>query len=59
MRKRTPLGWEDLERELCVVGVSPEEIETGAREMLARARGYQLAESRKHLRPGWKEIARP
>lgn len=57
MPKRTPLDWEDLERELHAAGVSPEEIETGAREMLARARGHQLAESRKHLGLGQREIA--
>jgi hypothetical protein len=33
MPKRTPLNWEDLEHELHVAGVSPEEIEAGAREM--------------------------
>ncbi len=57
MPKRTPIDWEDLEHELHVAGVSPEEIEAGAREMLARARGHQLAETRKQLRLGQKEIA--
>ena len=57
MPKRTPLDWEDLERELHAAGVSPDEIEAGAREMLARARGHQLAETRKGLRLGQKEIA--
>lgn len=57
MPKRIPLDWEDLERELHAAGVSPDEIETGARELLARARGHQLAESRKHLGLGQKQIA--
>lgn len=57
MPKRTPVDWEDLERELHAAGVSPEGIEAGAREMLARARGHQLAEARKQLRLGQKEIA--
>ncbi len=57
MPKRTPLDWEDLERDLHAAGVSPGEIEAGAREMLARACGHQLAESRKHTGQGQKEIA--
>ena len=57
MPKRTPLDWEDLERDLHAAGVSPEEIDAGARELLAQARGYQLAESRRHLGLGQKEIA--
>ena len=40
MPKRTPLDWEDLERELHAAGVSPGEIEVGARQLLAQARGY-------------------
>jgi hypothetical protein len=47
MPKRTALEWADLERELHPAGVLPEEIEAGARRMLARARGHQLAETRK------------
>src|ERR1700730_12575392 len=47
MPKRIPLDWEDLERELHAAGVSPEEIETGARRLLGHARGHQLAEIRK------------
>jgi hypothetical protein len=35
MPKRTPLDWEDLERELHAAGVSPAEIEAGARRLLA------------------------
>jgi transcriptional regulator with XRE-family HTH domain len=57
MRKRTPLDWEDLERELHAAGVSPEEIDAGARQLLAQARGHQLAETRKQLGPGQKQIA--
>jgi ribosome-binding protein aMBF1 (putative translation factor) len=57
MPKRTPLDWEDLERELHAAGVSPEEIDVGARQLLAHARGYQLAETRKQLGLGQKQIA--
>jgi DNA-binding XRE family transcriptional regulator len=57
MPKRTPLGWADLKRELHAAGVSPEEIEAGARRLLAQARGYQLAEIRKQLGRGQKRIA--
>ncbi|MGH3298081.1 MAG: hypothetical protein ACRDP7_40450 [Trebonia sp.] len=39
MPKREPRDWEELERELHAAGVSPEEIESGARKMLALARG--------------------
>ena len=51
MPKRTPLDWEDLERGLHAAGVSPEEIDAGARWLLAQARGYQLAETRKPHSP--------
>ena len=57
MSKRTPQDWEDLERDLHAAGVTPEEIEAGARELLAQARGHQLAQTRKHLGIGQKEIA--
>jgi DNA-binding XRE family transcriptional regulator len=57
MPKRTPLDWEDLERELHAAGVSPEEIEAGARQLLAHARGHQLADTRKQLGLGQKQIA--
>jgi ribosome-binding protein aMBF1 (putative translation factor) len=57
MPKRTPLDWEDLERELHAAGVSPSEIEAGARRLLAQARGHQLAETRKQLGLGQKQIA--
>ncbi len=57
MPKRTPLAREDLERELHAAGVTPEEIEAGARDLLAQARGHQLADSRKHLGLGQKQIA--
>ena len=57
MPKRTPLDWEDLERELHAAGVSSEEIEAGARQLLAQARGHQLAQTRKQLGLGQKQIA--
>jgi ribosome-binding protein aMBF1 (putative translation factor) len=57
MPKRTPQDWETLERELHAAGVSPAEVEAGARRLLAEARGYQLAEARKHLGLGQKDIA--
>jgi ribosome-binding protein aMBF1 (putative translation factor) len=57
MTKRTPQDWETLERELHAAGVSPAEIETGARELLARARGHQLAQARKQLGLAQKNIA--
>ena len=57
MSKRTPLDWEDLERELHAAGVSPAQIEAGARKLLARARGRQLAETRKQLGLRQKQIA--
>jgi ribosome-binding protein aMBF1 (putative translation factor) len=57
MPKRTPQDWETLERELHAAGVSPAEIETGARELLARARGHQLAQARKQLGLAQKSIA--
>jgi hypothetical protein len=49
MPKRTPRDRETLERELHAAGVSPAEIEAGARELLARARGHQLAGARRQL----------
>ena len=57
MPKRTPLDWADLECELHAAGVSPEEIEAGARRLLAQARGHQLAEIRKQLGLGQRQIA--
>jgi ribosome-binding protein aMBF1 (putative translation factor) len=57
MPERTPLDWEDLERELHAAGVSPAEIEAGARQLLAQARGHQLAETRKQPGLGQKQIA--
>jgi hypothetical protein len=38
MPKRTPLDWKVLERELNAAGVFPEEIDAGARQLLAQAR---------------------
>ncbi|WP_214108485.1 helix-turn-helix domain-containing protein [Acrocarpospora catenulata] len=57
MPKRTPRDWADLERELHEAGVSPSVIEEGARRLLAEARGHQLAEARKHLGLGQKDVA--
>ena len=57
MPKRIPQDWETLERELHAAGVSAEEIEAGARLLLAQARGHQLAQARKHLSLGQREIA--
>jgi DNA-binding XRE family transcriptional regulator len=57
MPKRTPRDWEELERELHVAGVPPEEIEAGARKLLATARGNQLADARKQNGLTQKDIA--
>jgi len=57
MPERTPLDWEDLERELHAAGVFLTEIEAGARQLLAQTRGHQLAETRKQLGLGQKQIA--
>lgn len=57
MPKREPLDWEDLEQDLHAAGVNPEEIQVGARLLLAQARGHQLAETRKQLGLGQKDIA--
>lgn len=57
MAKRIAQDWETLERELHAAGASAGEIETGARMLLARARGQQLAESRKQLGRAQREIA--
>lgn len=57
MAKRTPRDWEELERELHAAGISADEIEAGARKLLAAARGAQLADARKHLGLTQKEIA--
>ena len=56
MPKRTPLDWEDLERELHAAGVSPK----GSRRCAPVARpgrGHQLAETRRQLGLGQKQIA--
>jgi hypothetical protein len=37
MWERTPGAWEDLELELHAAGVTPAEIEAGARRLLAEA----------------------
>lgn len=57
MAKRTPRDWEELERELYAAGVCAEEIETGARKMLAAARGYQLADARRQTGLTQKQVA--
>jgi hypothetical protein len=38
---KTAQDWETLERELHAAGVSPAEIEAGARRLLAQAREHQ------------------
>jgi transcriptional regulator with XRE-family HTH domain len=43
--------------ELHAAGVSPAEIQAGARELLAQARGHQLAEARKQLGLAQRDIA--
>jgi ribosome-binding protein aMBF1 (putative translation factor) len=55
--RRTPQDWESLERELQAAGVSREEIEAGARSLLAESRGRQLADARKQLGRAQREIA--
>src|SRR5216684_1236000 len=57
MPKRTPQDWADLERELHAAGVSAEEIEAGARKLLATARGNQLADARRQMGLIQKDIA--
>ncbi|MFI7451096.1 helix-turn-helix domain-containing protein [Nonomuraea sp. NPDC049714] len=57
MPKRAPRDWGDLERQLHAAGVSPSVIEAGARKLLAEARGHQLAEARKQLGFGQKDVA--
>jgi ribosome-binding protein aMBF1 (putative translation factor) len=57
MPKRTPQDWEPLEEELHAAGVTAEEIQAGARRLLAENRGHQLAETRKQLGLEQKDIA--
>ena len=57
MPKRTPQDWESLEQELHAAGVTAEEIQAGARRLLAENRGHQLAETRKQLGLAQKDIA--
>src|SRR5690242_4511251 len=57
MPKRTPQDWEPLEEELHAAGVSAEEIQAGARRLLAGDRGDQLAETRRQLGLAQKDIA--
>ena len=55
--KREPRDWEELERELHAAGVSAADTESGARKMLALARGTQLAHARKGMGVTQREIA--
>ncbi len=57
MPKRTPQDWEPLEQELHAAGISAEEIQAGARRLLAENRGHQLADTRKQLGLAQKDIA--
>ncbi len=57
MAMREPQDWETLDRELHAAGVTPEEIEAGARLLLAQTRGHQLAEARKQRGAGQKDVA--
>jgi DNA-binding XRE family transcriptional regulator len=57
MPKRIARDWDELERELHAAGVSPEEIQVGARQLLATARGNQLADARKQMGLTQREIA--
>jgi transcriptional regulator with XRE-family HTH domain len=57
MAKRSAQDWEDLEQDLHAAGVSPDEIEAGARTLLAQARGHQLAEARKQAGITQRDIA--
>lgn len=57
MPKRNPRDWEELERELYEAGVSKEEVDAGARKLLALARGTQLADARKDRGLTQREIA--
>ena len=57
MPKRTPQDWETLEEELHAAGVTAEEIQAGARRLLAENRGHQLSDTRKQLGLGQKQIA--
>jgi ribosome-binding protein aMBF1 (putative translation factor) len=57
MPKRTPQDWEPLAEELHAAGVTAEEIQAGARRLLAENRGHQLAETRKQLGLAQKDLA--
>ncbi|MDX6743513.1 helix-turn-helix transcriptional regulator [Actinocorallia sp. A-T 12471] len=52
-----PEDWETLEAELYAAGVTPAEVEDGARRLLAEARGHQLAEARRQAGLIQKDIA--
>lgn len=49
MPERIAHDREELERNLHAAGVSPDEIKSGARALLAQARGHQLAEAREQV----------
>jgi ribosome-binding protein aMBF1 (putative translation factor) len=57
MPKRIAQNWEEIEQDLHAAGVSPEEIDSGARALLAQARGQQLAQTRKQLGLAQRDIA--
>lgn len=57
MPKRIAQDWNTLEDELIAAGVSRADIEDGARRLLAQARGHQLAELRKDVRLGQRDVA--
>jgi ribosome-binding protein aMBF1 (putative translation factor) len=57
MARKTPQQWEALEQQLYAAGVDPADVAAGARQLLAEARGHQLAEARKQLGLHQPEIA--
>ncbi|WP_106399848.1 helix-turn-helix domain-containing protein [Actinocorallia populi] len=57
MPKHTPQDWDILEQELYDAGVSPAEVQAGARRLLAETRGHRLSEARKHAGLTQKDLA--
>ena len=57
MPKRVPQDWEALGEELYAAGANREEVEAGTRLLLAEARGYQLAETRRSHELTQRDIA--
>ena len=57
MPKRTPQDWETLEDELHAAGVTAEEIQAGARRLLAENRG--TSSRRPASRPAWRRKTWP